>query len=605
MHNRTINEIFASLPILNRRTPRPQSAEAAWRAARAIAAVFSLLVSLAMLVGHLNTSAVDPLKSSDLKSLKDQLRLNPADEQTKQRIRALDLQLRARYFRQLSQSTSGGYLLIGGVVAFIVTATQCARYRRQLPMPAPRTCNADPAQAAKVASWSVTAVGAVVGGLLLVLGLVSGRAVSEPTLGNGSLASTPAGAAHSTADAASEDEMRRNWPRFRGPGGSGVSEATNLPTHWDPKTSDGVAWKTPVPAPGFNSPIIWENRFFFSGGDSSKREVFCFDCGNGQMIWRQALLNIPGGPAQPPEIPDTTGYAASSMATDGRRVYVIFATGDVAAFTLDGKLVWSKSFGPLKNAYGYASSLATWRDRLIVLLDQGESEEGKSKLYALDGRTGQVVWQTPRKVGSSWASPIIFDAAGQPQVVALSLPWAISYGLKDGAELWRVECLSGEITPSPVFTGGLVLVPSPSDKLLAIRPDGRGEVTKTHVAWTTEENVPDVTSPVGNSDLVFTLTTPGMLTCFDAKDGKKQWEHDFEIECHSSPSLAGNQLYLFGQKGTAIVAEAGRQFKELYRTDMGDVFHASPAFTQDKIILRGVTNLWCLAKQPSKDRAAK
>jgi outer membrane protein assembly factor BamB len=293
------------------------------------------------------------------------------------------------------------------------------------------------------------------------------------------------------------------------------------------------------------------------------------------------------------------------MATDGRRVYVIFATGDIAAFTLDGKLVWSKGLGPLKNPYGYASSLATWRDRLIVLLDQGEAEDNKSKIYALDGRTGQIVWQTPRKVGSSWATPITFESAGQPQVVALAIPWAISYGLTDGAELWRAECLSGEITPSPVFANGLVLVPSPSDKLLAIRPDGHGDVAKTHVAWSTEENVPDVTSPVSNGDLVFTLTTPGLLTCYDGKDGKKQWEHDFEIECHASPSLVGNRLYLFGQKGAAIVTEAARQYKEVFRTEMPDVFHASPAFVDNRIILRGTTNLWSLAISPDKNRAAK
>jgi outer membrane protein assembly factor BamB len=288
------------------------------------------------------------------------------------------------------------------------------------------------------------------------------------------------------------------------------------------------------------------------------------------------------------------------MATDGRRVYVIFATGEVAAFTLDGKLVWAKSFGPLKNPYGHATSLLAWQDRLIVLLDQGESEEGRSKLYALDGKTGQVVWQTPRKVGCSWDTPIIAEVSGQPQVIALAIPWAISYGAKDGAELWRAECMSGEVTPSPVFAGGLVIVPSPSDKLLAIRPDGHGEVTKTHVAWSTEENVPDVTSPVGNGEFVFALTTTGVLTCFNGKDGKKLWEHDFEMEFHASPSIALNRVYLIAQKGAAIVTEAGAQFKELFRTDMPDVFHASPAFAPERIILRGTTNIWCLAATPAK-----
>jgi hypothetical protein len=129
---------------------------------------------------------------------------------------------------------------------------------------------------------------------------------------------------------------------------------------------------------------------------------------------------------------------------------------------------------------------------------------------------------------------------------------------------------------------------------LAIRPDGSGEVTKTHVVWTNEDNVPDVTSPASNGDLVFALTTSGMLTCYDPKDGKKLWEHDFEMECHASPTLSGNRLYLLGQKGTAVVVEAARQFKELFRAEMGDAFHASPAFASDRIFLRGVTNVWCL-----------
>jgi outer membrane protein assembly factor BamB len=604
MQNRPLKTILPGMPF-NTARRATTVAEAAWRTISVIAGIFALLVSLVMLVGHLGSDAIDPLKSPDLKAFKEKLRLDPASEQIKQQIRQMDLQLRRRYFRQLSQTSSGAYLLLGGVVVFIVASAQCARYRKQPPMPKPRTgAAADISHAAKIARWSVSAAGAVIAVVLLLLSMGGSTAVPEQP-GDHAVRSVQPGAGSATTDAASDDELRRNWPRFRGPGGNGVSEATNLPATWDTKTGAGIAWKTPVPAVGFNSPIIWGGHFFFSGGDSSKREVFCYDSSNGQMLWRQAVVNVPGSPAKPPEIPDTTGYAASSLATDGRRVYVIFATGDVAAFTLEGKLVWSKSFGPLKNPYGYASSLATWKDRLIVLLDQGESEDGKSKLYSLDGRTGQVVWQTARKVGSSWATPISFEVGGQPQVVALAIPWAISYGLNDGAELWRVECLSGEVTPSPISCAGLVFVPSPSEKLLAIRPDGHGDVTKTHVAWSTEENVPDVTSPLSNGELVFTLSTPGVLTCFDAKAGKKQWEHDFELEFHSSPSLAGNRLYLFGQKGTAIIADAGRQFKELFRTEMEDVFHASPAFTQERIILRGTTNLWCLASASNKERAAK
>jgi outer membrane protein assembly factor BamB len=409
--------------------------------------------------------------------------------------------------------------------------------------------------------------------------------------------------ATATGDAASPSELNQNWPRFRGPAGSGLSFSTNAPAAWDVKTGSGVLWKTAAPAIGFSSPIVWNNRVFFSGGDATKREVFCLDSLTGSLLWRQPVATP--APGQKPEIPDSTGYAAATMATDGRRVYVFFANGDLAGFSLEGKPLWTKSFGTLKNPYGHATSVITWRDHVILQLDQGESEENKSKLYALDGRNGQVVWQQARKAGSSWATPLLIELADKAQVITLAVPYIIAYSATDGTELWRVEGLNGEITPSPAFAAGLVIAASPSEKLFAIRPDGQGDVTKTHVAWTTDENVPDVTSPTGNGELVFTLTTSGTLTCFDVKDGKRQWEHDFDMECHASPSIAGDRLYIFGQKGAAIVVQAGRQFKELFRTDMADAFHASPAFAQDKIFLRGVTNVWCLAEKKSEARNSK
>jgi len=134
--------------------------------------------------------------------------------------------------------------------------------------------------------------------------------------------------------------------------------------------------------------------------------------------------------------------------------------------------------------------------------------------------------------------------------------------------------------------------------MIAIRPDGQGDVTKTHVVWTTEDNVPDVTSPAATSNFVYTVTTSGMLTCFNLADGKRQWEHDFEEEIHASPAIAGNYVYLLSQKGNAFVVEAGPQFKEIFRTSMGDTFHASPAIVMDRLYLRGVSNAWCIASAP-------
>ena len=584
-----------------------------WRLTAWIAGVFALLVGLSMFFGRLSVRAEDPLKSPQLKDYKEKLRLNPADEQLKQRIRQLDLQLRGRYFRQLSQIDSGIYLLLGGVALFVFAVKQGAR-ARQLPMPKARPDALEQSVlSATRARWSVAVSGAAIGTFLFILSLGLSAALPkglremEKALGAADAANSggsPSANAATPGDCASAEELQRNWPRFRGPGGCGISMWTNAPATWDTKTGAGIAWKVASPAPGFKSPIVWGDRVFLSGGNARKREVICLDGKTGQVAWRQPVENVPGAPAKPAEVPESTGYAASSMATDGRRVYVMFANGDCAAFTLEGKLAWSKSFGALKNPYGHATSLATWRDRLIVQLDQGDTEDNLSKLYALDGRTGKPVWQTPRKAGGSWATPIVIEAAAKPQIITLAVPAVIAYAATDGSEIWRMEGLNGEITPSPVFAGGLVIAASPSEKLFAIRPDGQGNVSKTHVAWGFEDNVPDVTSPLSNGELVFMITTSGMLTCLDAKDGKKQWDHDYEAEFHASPSLAGNRLYLFSQKGTALVVAAAREFKELSRTEMGDGFHASPAFAEDRIYLRGLTNVWCLGASAGKEKAA-
>jgi outer membrane protein assembly factor BamB len=288
------------------------------------------------------------------------------------------------------------------------------------------------------------------------------------------------------------------------------------------------------------------------------------------------------------------------MAADRERVYAFFASGDLLCFSQEGKPLWSKKLGPLNNMYGHAASLVIQSGKLILQLDQGEAEAVKSKLYAFDARDGQILWQRPRGVGSSWASPVVIEAAGKAQIITAAVPWVAAYALADGTELWRVEGLNGEITPSPIFAAGLVFAISPSEKLFAIQPDGAGDVTKTKILWSTEENVPDITSPASDGQFLFTLTTPGIMTCFNAADGKKQWEHDFATEFHSSPAIAGWRVYLFGRKGTAIVVEAAAQFKEVFRVEMPDVFDASPAFLDGRIFLRGQSNVWCLGSVEQK-----
>ncbi|MBI2947967.1 MAG: PQQ-binding-like beta-propeller repeat protein [Verrucomicrobia bacterium] len=569
-----------------------------------IAAVFCLIVSGTLAIQRIRASNTSTWKSPELETLKQKLRVSPKDGGLQEQIRRLDRELRHRYFRRLALTGAGSYLLLGGAVVLVIATKRAAGLRKKLPMPLPKaeTTEPNPGVSARL-RWSVAAAGlglAVGLGTLIVAtptSLPGSSAEIEKVIGMGAASDK-----QSTNSAPTLEEMRAHWPQFRGADTSGVTIQTNLPLAWDVKTGDGILWKSAIPLPGFSSPIVWNNRVFLSSGDENRRAVLCFDVASGQLLWDRTIAAPAGSSTQLPESPLQAGFAAATMATDGQRVYAIFATGELVALDFEGKTVWSKNLGLPKNNYGHSSSLLMWRGSVLLQLDQGDTEERKSRLYAFDGATGRILWQRQRPVSTSWASPIVVTAAEKSQVITLGVPWLIAYAANDGTELWRAECLNGEITPSPIFAGGLVLAVSPSEKLLAIRPDGQGDVSKTHVVWTAEDNIPDITCPVSNGELVFTLTTPGMLTCYEVKSGKKLWEHDLEMEFQASPSIADNRLYLLGMKGTVMVVEATREFKELARSEMGEGIVASPAFAKDRIYLRTATNLFAIG--PKEQKAA-
>ncbi len=403
------------------------------------------------------------------------------------------------------------------------------------------------------------------------------------------------------ADLPTPEEYRANWPRFRGADGGGVAKG-GVPLTFDVKTGANIVWSAIVPVAGFNSPVVWGDLLFLSGGDDAKCEVMCFDVQSGKLLWRSAPPKIERGADEKQEPTDQSGMAAPTVATDGLRVYAIFANGDLAAFNFDGSVAWAKHLAIPKNAYGHASSLATWQDRVIVQIDQGEADDKLSKLLAFDGATGAVAWEKERNVGVSWATPIVIEAAGKTQLVTLALPWVIAYSPKDGAELWRAEALDGEVTPSPIFAGGTLFTISPTHSLQPIRPDGSGDVTQTHLGWKAEDGIPDITSPVSDGKLVFVVDSAGMVTCYDVKDGKKQWEHELGEECKASPSIVGDKLVLITTKGTLVVAEVAREFKEVSRSKLGEPAYASPAFAKGRMFVRGAKHLICIG---SKDAAPK
>ncbi len=218
-------------------------------------------------------------------------------------------------------------------------------------------------------------------------------------------------------------------------------------------------------------------------------------------------------------------------------------------------------------------------------------------LIALEAHSGKTVWQTRRPVPNSWASPIVINTGGREEIITCGSPWVIAYDPATGAELWRADCLGGDVAPSPIYANGLVFAVNASYYLAAIRPGGQGDVTKTHIVWTAEEGLPDICSPVSNGELVFVLTTyGGILTCYDAQDGSFVWEKKLGTSFRTSPSLVGERLYLMSQSGVMFIVEAGREYKELGSAELGEASNACPAFLDGRIYIRGKEHLYCIGE---------
>jgi outer membrane protein assembly factor BamB len=545
-----------------------------------VGGLFSVIILTLIVLNYVQSRIPEPEREKELEDLKIAIQNQSDNEQLLLRIRQLDLQFRQDRIRSRDFSRKGSYLLFGSVVVLLIGLKLAGAFRKKAP--APQLRRDEPygqIREAMRARWAVTA-GLVIlgaGALLLVMG-----PRIDFTQGDTASASYP-----------STDQINKNWPSFRGPGGLGVSAYTNVPTNWSGETGEGILWKTKVPLSGLNSPIIWGDRVFLSGGDENKCEVYCFNALSGRLLWTGDVTRAARSDEEL-DIMEDVGFAAPTMVTDGRRVYAIFVTGDVGCFDFHGRKLWVRNLGIPDNAYGYASSLAIYRNLLLIQYDQGMAEDEKSKLIALNGFSGQTVWETKRPVPNSWASPIVAQIGDQHQVVVCGDPWVIAYDPANGAELWQADCLAGEIAPSAIYADGLVFAIEPYTKLVAIRSDGRGDVTETHIAWSFEDNAPDICSPVSNGELIFLLTTEGLLICCKVADGTKLWEKDVEEYFQASPSLVGDLVYLLSEEGVMFIIEAGDVYKEVARCELGEDCYASPAFADGRIYIRGLENLYCI-----------
>jgi outer membrane protein assembly factor BamB len=372
---------------------------------------------------------------------------------------------------------------------------------------------------------------------------------------------------------------------FRGNNSNAVSSAKGIPTSWNLTTGENIAWKSEIPKQGYNSPVINGNKVFISGADEQARELYCYDLNSGERLWTLAADNIPGSPAQMPKTTTDTGLAASTVATNGKQVCAIFASGDLICADMDGKRLWAKNLGKPENHYGYASSLLVYGNMLIVQYDNSNTP----RIMALDMSTGAERWNKIRQEKITWSSPIIAYVDNKPQLVLMGNPAITAYNPGNGEQYWRVEGLNGEVASSPCSAAGVVFGASEYAALIAVNA-ATGETL-----WTANDYLPEVSSPVATKDHVYLATSYGVLACYDAKTGELKHSHELNTEFYSSPVITEGKLYVFSNSGGLYIYSTNSDFTLLNSFETGQKTFATPAFTDGRIVVRTEEGLYCVS----------
>ena len=584
-----------------------------------IAGIFSALISILMLFNYFQLSTNDPIESETLKALVERLKSDPNNEQLLGEIRAFDLMARKAYFTSKWQIETGAVLLLLGAIVIVVSLRYYFSATSKIEEPSEVKTSQNVAR--MLSSKWILGLGALVFVLALAssflsvnqldnydpataaatdtvakqqetievvdLSTQSNTSTTDTTIGTESAqVSADSVATPVVAKAPSSSEIKKQSNSFRGPLGNGVWTSKNIPSSWDIAAGTNLKWKVKVPKKGYNSPVIWGDKLFVSGADATERWLYCYDRNNGKLLWQHQANNITGSPATPPKTTDDTGLAAPTVTTDGNYVVAIFGTGDILACDFTGNRVWAKNLGIPANHYGHSSSLIYWKGKVIVQFDTNKER----KLMALDINTGNSVWETPRTSHISWASPILAEIGGKMQVITSSEPTVAGYDVETGKELWKNDCMMGEVGPSPAFGAGLVFAGNEYATLAAIDPSNGSKV------WENNEYLPEVASPVVADGMLFVATSYGMLVCYDAKSGTKNWEHDFGEGFYSSPVVANGKLFASDMKGVVHVLKLSAQFEKISDNPTGEKVMSTLAFSDGCVYIRSIENLYCIGK---------
>jgi len=384
-----------------------------------------------------------------------------------------------------------------------------------------------------------------------------------------------------------------DWPEFRGPTGQGIAREARLPVQWN--ATKNVAWKRPIPGTGWSSPIIHAGRVYLtaavpaegSRNDDQSLRALCFDAKTGKPLWEREVFRQDGSTA--PSIHSKASHASPTPLTDGQRLYVHFGHQGTACLDLDGKVLWKNASLSYDPVHGNGGTSILVDDKLIF------SGDGYDKQFvvALDRTTGKVAWQIDRKTDSTkkfaFSTPLAITVNRQKQIVSPGAGVVCAYDPANGKEIWRVRYGEGySVIPRPVFGHGLVFVCTgfTAPSLLAIRPDGHGDVTETHVAWTARKNVPLTPSLLLVGDELYMVSDYGVASCLDAKTGKVHWQERLGGNYSASPLFASGKIYFQSEEGVGVVINAGKRFELLAKNPLGERTLASYAVGDGALFIR-------------------
>ena len=374
-------------------------------------------------------------------------------------------------------------------------------------------------------------------------------------------------------------EAAKYWPRWRGPSGQGHVAGTNYVDTWSDTTN--VKWRVAVPGRGHSSPIVWQDHIFLTTGQDEGRRVsmLAFSRRDGKLLWETGVPTA--------SVVERTyrknSQASATPSTDGQRVYASFGTHGLAAFDFNGKMLWQNKIGDLRNYHGSAGSPVLYKDRLFIYQDHSGTENLRSFVAAFDAKTGAVIWKKDRTATVGWGTPVVINAGTRDELIINGQYKVDAYEPMTGAELWSAHGTTMEVIPTPVAGHGLVFCSAGRQgPTLAIRPGGSGDVTNTHVVWSSPKGSPFVPSPIIHGDLLYMVNDiQSVLTVFEAKTGKVLYQgrlgEPVKEGFSASPVAVGDKIFFTNDQGQTFVLQAGREFKLLHVNELRAQVLASPA----------------------------